>query len=230
MNRDKEYDNDKLCEIAVMNGYANADPKVIFVLKEPANRTWKRTECRDFDFKKDLEEINLTRMWKLLGKCSEGLQKLGKGCENITFDSCNKCLDSSCFLNLKRFGDGKSSNMSLVGLHAGLFWQLMMDEIKENKPNILVFCGTYQIFKELIVSLKELEKLPEYKKKYGYECYGSIEIEEENDNEKISVWNCEKISSKRIGLINAKHPGMRGRHESYFIELMTNAKKLLDMI
>lgn len=226
MNPKLLYSNtkgEKLCKIAEIDQYNNAKPKVLFILKEPSTRG----DNRNYNFKQSLKDwAKPIRMWRLLAYCSEGFQTIGQNetpCfERKSPEKCKKMLEHSSYMNLKRFGEETSSNMSLVGLHAGLFWPLMMDEIKELKPHIIVFCGTFTIFEELI---KCLNKLPDYSQKFCYESLGKIE---EIDNN-IGLWKCNNIIQRAIGLIKMMHPATRKKgmtHKVYFEDLMKLGQKL----
>jgi len=208
-----------LCEVAKWGEYDTAEPKVLFILKEPA----VRKDDKNYNFRKSLEspEWKKLRMWRLLAYCSKGLQAIGRGQEailkNRNTEECKRLLKYSSYMNFKRFGSGRASDMSLVGLHAGLFWQLMMEEIRELKPNIIVCCKTYFILKEL---LECLDKLPEYRKNLGYGELGIFERHAtEDESECLTFWQCKEISEKRIGVINMEHPA-RKNHGSYFKKLM----------
>jgi len=208
-----------LCEVAKWCEYDTAVPKVLFILKEPA----VRKDDKNYNFRESLEnpEWKQLRMWRLLAYCSKGLQEIGRG-ETPTFEkqnaeACKKLLRYSSYMNLKRFGAERASDMSLIGLHAGLFWRLMLEEIRELKPNIIVCCKTYFILKEL---LECLDKLPEYRKKLGYGELGTLEKHDTGDgSECLAFWQCPEISQKRMGVINMAHPA-RKNYEAYFTELM----------
>lgn len=213
------------CEIAKWCEYDKAKPKVLFILKEPA----VRKDDKNFNFRKSLEspEWKKLRMWRLLASCSKGLQEIGLGQETtykyLNIEECKRLLRHSSYMNLKRFGAERASDMSLISLHAGLFWQLTLEEIRELKPNIIVCCKTYIILKEL---LECLDKLPEYRKKLGYGELGTLERHDMgNGSECLAFWRCSEISNKRIGVINMAHPA-RKNHEAYFKELMELGRKV----
>jgi hypothetical protein len=224
-------EEENLCEAAKMNKYSDAKPKVLFVLKEPSTRKGPstRSDNQNYNFKESLEDKGWhpNKMWRLLACCSEGFCSIGQNKnENQVYkwkdsNKCRELLEYSSYMNLKRFGAGTSSDMSLIGLHAGLFWPLMMDEIKELKPDIIVFCGTFTIFEELIECLN---KLPEYTKKLGYKSFGKIEMRD--TDKEIGIWHCENILNKPIDIIEMPHPA-RKNHESYFGKLMECGKKIL---
>lgn len=215
-----------LCEVARWcEEYDKAEPKVLFILKEPA----VREDDKKFNFRKALESPEWKRlgMWRLLAYCSEGLQAIGRGQEPILkkrdAKECKRLLKYSSYMNLKRFGAERASDMSLIGLHAGLFWQLTLEEIRELKPSIIVCCKTYFILKEL---LECLDKLPEYRKKLGYGELGTLERHDTGDgSECLAFWRCSEISNKRIGVINMAHPA-RKNYEAYFKELMELGRKV----
>jgi len=211
-----------LCKVAKWDDeYRKAKPKVLFILKEPSTRN----NDPDYNFQRGLEDENWKqlRMWKLIAYCSEGLQALGRG-EEPRFqkkkpEECKKLLRYSSYMNLKRFGAGTSSDMGLVGLHAGLFWPLMLSEIREIKPQIIVCCATYSILKELLACLN---KLPAYTKALGYPACGTLE--RDADNGRCVFWNCEAAGQK-MAVINMAHPA-RKNHKEYFDELMELASKV----
>jgi len=213
-------EGENLCEVAKWKQYNEARLKVLFILKEPSSRG----KNQNYKFKQGLEKMEPKGMWRLLACCSGGFHSIDQKprYEWKDSDKCRKLLKYSSYMNLKRFGAGTSSNMSLVGLHAGLFWALMMGEIKELKPNIIVFCGTFTIFEELIECLN---KLPDYSQKFGYKSFGKIE---EIDND-IRIWKCNNIIQRPIGLVKMMHPATRKKgvtHKVYFEDLMKLGGKL----
>ena len=124
-------------------------------------------------------------------------------------------------MNLKRFGAGRKSDMSLVGLHAGLFWPLMLEEIKELEPEIIVCCGTGSILVEL---LKCLNRLPQYVSRLGYEECGTIK--EIHGVEQVALWSWGKIRQEPMSVIKVAHPG-RKNYKEYFEKLMELGNKVL---
>ena len=217
-----------LCEVAKWdNDSYTAKPRVLFILKEPSIR---KENNRNYNFRGSLEDKDWKKlgMWKLLAYCSEGLQAIGRGeqspaFEKKTAEECKKLLKYSSYMNLKRFGAARSSDMSLVGLHAGLFWQLMLEEIRKVKPEIIVCCKTYSILKELVECLS---KLPEYVNRLGYAECGTIR---DAGVEKVALWNWKEIGEKPMGVINVGHPA-RKPHEKYFNDLMNLGREIWHLV
>ena len=215
-------EGEPLCEVAKWDDqYQHAKPKVLFILKEPSTRN----NDPHYNFQRSLQDENWKqlRMWKLIAYCSEGLQALGRG-EEPRFqkkkpEECKKLLRSSSYMNLKRFGAGTKSDMAFVGLHAGLFWPLMLAEIRQIRPQIIVCCATYSILKELLVCLN---KLPAYAKTLGFPTCGSFT--KEDDTGTVALWNWEAVGHK-MAVINMAHPA-RKNHELYFKRLMHLAGKV----
>lgn len=213
-----------LCEVAKWDDeYQAAKPKVLFILKEPSTRN----DDPDYNFKAGLEanDWKRLRMWKPLAYCSEGLQAIGRGedprFKRKGYGKCKQELKSSSYMNLKRFGAGRKSDMALVGLHAGLFWPLTLSEIREIEPQIIVCCGTYSILRELLVCLK---KLPAYSKALGFPACGTFT--EQDNSGRVAMWNWE-AAGQRMAVINMAHPGKWGtRHKTYFDELMKAAREV----
>ena len=213
---------ENLCKVAKWGQYNDAKPKVLFILKEPSTRG----NNQNYDYKESLadEKWDPSKMWKLLAWCSGGFQKDLDECRKLIKEKEGRknLLKYSSYMNLKRFGDGTSSDMSLVGLHTGLFWPLMMNEIKELRPDIIVFCGTFPIFKELI---KCLNKLPDYARQFGYSAFGEIKID--GNSGRVGQWKCNDILGKSVALIQMPHPA-RKNHEQYFNNLMTLSREILN--
>jgi len=219
-----ESKEESFCEIAKWPEYdTKSNPKVLFILKEPSTRNNKGKE---YNFQKELENPAIFKsksgMWKQLARCSEMFQRIFKDQSPDLDDlkkSDNKLLEmlhQSSFTNLKRFGYRKSSSyMRLVGLHAGLFWQLIIGEIKEVKPDIIICAGTFEIIFELLNNC--LPKIPDYVKKNGYCNIGDIKPFGEVEDNDIWKWRCKDLVGKEIIIVKRNHPARTG--PEYFNEL-----------
>jgi hypothetical protein len=221
-----ESKEESICEFAKWPEYdTKSNPKVLFMLKEPSTRN---NEGKEYNFKKQLGKQAIfkgSRMWKLLACCSEMFQMIFKGQSPEFSDlyvisdnnKLHEMLYKSSFTNLKRLGCKPKSCMERVGVHAGLFWQLIIEEIKEIKPDIIICAGTFEIISEL---LDCLSKIPDYVKKNGYCSIGEFD-------KKNGIWKCKELIGKEIRMVEMCHPAyLRKAPNKYFNELKDIATRI----
>ncbi|MFH1373402.1 MAG: hypothetical protein ABII79_06390 [bacterium] len=145
-------DASKICRDGKLNAekYKAAGKKILFVLKETN------------DYKGGLQNLLKNgprfQMWHAVARWAHGiLHDFPSFDENMLREELTESLHRVAAINLKKATGGASSDMSVINAYAFRDRELLLKQIGEIKPELIVACGTFDI----LVWLLELNVKPD---------------------------------------------------------------------
>jgi len=150
--------------------WKEAGKKVLFIMKEVNN--WEGG-----DLKTLFENGPKYQMWHTISRWAGGILNNFPKFEDIDKWSAKKAnIKKIASINLKKTSGGASSNMSIINAYAHTDKELLLEQIDEIKPEIIVACGTF----DSVIWLLDLKVNPDK----PYEC----PVFEETRNIRVIPW------------------------------------------
>ena len=185
-------DPSRICRDGIFNDgeWKNANEKILFIMKEVNN--WP-----DGDLKTLFEDGPKYQMWHTISRWAGGILNNFPKFEEIDKESAIKeNIKKIASINLKKTSGGASSNMSIINAYAHMDKELLLEQIEEIKPKIIVACGTF----DSVIWLLDLKINPD-------------KFYDERDDK---FYKCPVLEKTReILVIPWIHPGRVNNRETY---------------
>ena len=196
----KKYD--EFCEDGIVSGldYIMSNYKICYILKETNSKT-------GFDLAKFVREGCCGATWNNISRWTAGLvfNKEFDDVSSINKDDRIKYLASIAAINLKKTPGSASSNNKVIRQFARDDKAYIIDELKVIDPEIIICCGTGDIFIEEILDKKSSD-------------FKNVE----NNDDLFYYWHNDKL------IVKYRHPQWRRKTSKYLFEnLVPYLKKLL---
>jgi len=120
--------------------YQQARPKILFVLKE-VNSSEQR-DLREF-----LQDGPRYPTWYAVARWTVGLTQGFPSYTELNVDMLRSAFSGVSAINLKKTGGSGSSNMAEIAAYAYVTRDLIIRQIDEIKPDVIVACGVFDILK-----------------------------------------------------------------------------------
>lgn len=197
----KKYD--EFCEDGIVNGidYVMSNFKICYILKETNSST-------GFDLAKFVREGCCGATWNNISRWTAGLlfNKEFDGVKSISKDDRIKYLAPIAAVNLKKTPGSASSNNKVIRQFARDDKAFIIDELKAIDPEIIICCGTGDIFIEEILDKKSSD-------------FENVE----NNDDLFYYWHNDKL------IIKYRHPQWRRKTSEYlFKNLVPYVNKIID--
>lgn len=134
---------DRICRDGIFDEleWGKVKKKILFVMKEvndPKNE-WKNGNLKDL-----LRDGPKYQMWHTVARWAAGMLYDFPEYEEIdTWDKMKKVIRKIASINLKKTSGGSFSNMSVINAYAYIDKELLLEQINEIQPHIIVACGTF---------------------------------------------------------------------------------------
>ncbi|HFQ4970517.1 TPA: hypothetical protein ACGUUK_004296 [Vibrio vulnificus] len=137
--KELNIESSRICKDGVINlsEWTNCDSKVLFVLKEVNGGSGE-------DLLNLLANGPKYQMWHTIARWAAGIQNNFPDYDSINcYETMKKALARISSINLKKTSGGSSSNMSVINSYAKADRKLLLKQINEIKPKIIVAGGTF---------------------------------------------------------------------------------------
>jgi len=134
-----KIDSSRICKDGIINSseWRNCDAKVLFVLKEVNGGSGD-------DLLKLLASGPKYQMWHTISRWSAGIQGDFPDYDSINiYEKMKKALARVATINLKKTSGGSSSNMTVINSYAKADRVLLLKQISEIRPKVIVAGGTF---------------------------------------------------------------------------------------
>lgn len=194
---------DKFCEDGIVSGidYIMSNYKICYILKETNSST-------GFDLAKFVREGCCGATWNNISRWTAGLlfNKEFDGVKSISKDDRIKYLAPIAAVNLKKTPGSASSNNKVIRQFARDDKAYIIDELKAIDPEIIICCGTGDIFIEEILDKKSSD-------------FENVE----NNDDLFYYWHNDKL------ILKYRHPQWRRKTSEYlFKNLVPYVNKIID--
>lgn len=122
--------------------YENAEPRLLFVLKEP--NKWKRAHVRS-----QLNEGAKYLVWRNLARWAVGILDGFPPLDEIGQERLDRALRQIAVINLKKASGGARSHSVVLAAFAHLDRDLLRRQVDEITPDLVIACGE-DVFSNLI--------------------------------------------------------------------------------
>jgi len=156
--KDLGIDSSRICCDGIFDDgeWENVNKKILFIMKEVNN--WEGG-----DLKTLFENGPKYPMWHTISRWAGGILNNFPEFEEIDKWSARKeNIKKIASINLKKTSGGPSSDMSIINAYAHMDKELLLEQIDEIQPSIVVACGTF----ESVIWLLDLKVNPDK----PYEC------------------------------------------------------------
>ncbi|MFH1613935.1 MAG: hypothetical protein ABIG61_02470 [Planctomycetota bacterium] len=153
-------DPSRICSDGIFDDgeWKNANKKILFIMKEV------NSSKGGWDLKTLFENGPKYQMWHTISRWAGGILNNFPKFEDIDKWSAKKAnIKKIASINLKKTSGGPSSDMSIINAYAHMDKELLLEQIDEIKPEIIVACGTF----DSVIWLLDLKKVKPDK---PYEC------------------------------------------------------------
>lgn len=131
--------------------WENVNKKVLFIMKEANSR-------KPVDLKTLFKNGPKYQMWHTISRWAGGILNSFPEFEEIDKWPAKKAnIKKIASINLKKTSGGPSSNMSIINAYAHTDKELLLEQIDEIQPSIVVACGTF----ESVIWLLDLKVNPD---------------------------------------------------------------------
>jgi len=166
-----------------LKNWKNANKKMLFIMKEVND--WKE----EGELKTLFENGPRYQMWHTISRWAGGILNNFPEFEEIDeWSAMKENIKKIASINLKKTSGGPSSDMSKINAHAHMCKELLLEQIDEIKPEIIIACGTF----DSVIWLLDLKLNPDE--------IGKCPVFEETRN----IW-----------VIPFRHPGRVNSRDTY---------------
>jgi len=131
--------SDRICRDGIFDDseWGKVEKKILFVMKE-VNK-WEDGNLKDLFI-----DGPKYQMWHTVSRWAAGILYNFPKYEKIdTLDIMKEVIRKIASINLKKISGGPASNMSAINAYAYTDRELLLEQIDEIQPNIIVACGTF---------------------------------------------------------------------------------------
>ena len=146
-------DTNRICRDGIFDKseWGKVDKKILFIMKEVYD--WEGGDLKDL-----FTNGPKYKMWHTVSRWAAGILHNFPEYEEIdTWSIKKEVIKKIASINLKKTSGGSSSNMSVINAYAHTDKELLLEQIDEIQPNIIVACGTF----DSVIWLLELEINPD---------------------------------------------------------------------
>jgi len=137
--RELGIDSTKICRDGIFDEseWRKVKKKILFVMKEVND--WAGGDLKDLFI-----DGPKYQMWHTVSRWAAGILHNFPEYEKIdTLDIMKEVIKKIASINLKKTSGGSYSNMSVINAYAYTDKELLLEQIKEIQPDIIVACGTF---------------------------------------------------------------------------------------
>ncbi len=183
--KNEGIDPKSICKDGILNEvkFQNVKPKVLFILKEV-------NDFKEGDLREMLKDGPVWQMWHTIARWAAGIINDFPPYNEIdNSESLKENLSKIAAINLKKASGGASANLSKINAYAHLDKNLLREQIKMIRPDIIIACGTFDILIWLLnIDVKKVDN----------------PYEEPVYDEERNIW-----------VIPWRHPGRANNEETY---------------
>lgn len=133
-------DPDRICRDGILNEseeWGKVAKKILFVMKEVND--WEGGDLKDL-----FTDGPKYQMWHTISRWAAGILYNFPEYEEIdTWSIKKEVIRKIASINLKKTSGGSHSNMSVINAYAYTDKELLLGQIDEIQPNIIIACGTF---------------------------------------------------------------------------------------
>ena len=138
--KDLGIDTSRMCGDGIFcekEEWENVNKKVLFIMKEANSQ-------KPMDLKTLFKDGPKYQMWHTISRWAGGILNNFPEFEEIDNRSAKKAnIKKIASINLKKTSGGASSNMRIINAYAHAGKELLLEQIDEIQPEIIVACGTF---------------------------------------------------------------------------------------